>query len=36
MHIKHIKHDIMDLKNVSDNNERRNKEKLLSRNRLNY
>lgn len=36
MHIKHIKHDIMDMESVRDNNERWNKEKLLSRNRWNY
>ena len=33
MHIKHIKHDIMDMESVRDNNERGNKEKVLSRNR---
>ena len=33
MHIKHIKNDIMDMESVMDNNERGNKEKVLSRNR---
>ena len=33
MHIKHIKHGIMDMESVMDNNERGNKEKVLSRNR---
>ena len=33
MHIKHIKHGIMDMESVRDNNERGNKEKVLSRNR---
>ena len=29
----HIKHDIMNMESVSDNNERGNKEKVLFRNR---
>ena len=33
MHIRHLKHDIMDMESVGDNNERGNKEKILSRNR---
>lgn len=33
MHIKHIKHGIMDMESMRDNNERGNKEKVLPRNR---
>ncbi len=33
MHIKHIKHDIMNMGSLWDNNERGNKEKVLFRNR---